>query len=358
MSLEDRTEAATPHRREEARKEGRVAKSVDASSGVVLLATLMILKAAGPYMLNGMTESMRYSLSHLHNQELTIKTLSSLSLTSMALFAKLCIPLMVGTAVIGLTVNVLQVGLKVTPKSITPDFNKINPMKGIVRLVSMQGLVELLKSILKVVVIGYCVYAFLKNEYPVLLDMASLTPVEFGSVIGGICYRLMIRGAVVMLIIGLLDYIYQKFSFEKSIKMTKQEIKEEYKRTEGDPLIKSKIRARQAEMSRKRMMQDVKKADVIITNPTHFAVAIRYDSNEMSAPTVIAKGQRLMALKIRAIAEANGIPIIENKPVARLLYRTVEVGQSIPEELYQTVAEILAYVYQLNEKAGKAKQSA
>jgi flagellar biosynthetic protein FlhB len=260
---------------------------------------------------------------------------------------------MVAAACVGLTTNVLQVGMKIATKSITPDFTRIDPMKGLMRMFSKQSGMELLKSIAKVSLVGYVVYVFMKGEYSSMPRMAGLSPVAIGGAIGGLCWRLMMKACTIMFIIAVVDYVYQKMHFEGTLKMTKQEVKEEYKRSEGDPQIKAKIRQRQREMSKNRMMADVPKADVVIANPTHIAIAIKYDSDSMGAPIVIAKGQRLMAEKIKSIAAANGIPIVENKPVARLLYKVVEVGQSIPEELYSAVAEILSFVYRMSRNAGR-----
>lgn len=351
MSLQDKTEAASPRRREEARKDGRVAKSTDLVSAVGLLFSLMLLKTAGPYLMEQLSNLLKQSLSNLHNTEVGIDTIQTLALSNGVQFFKLCLPIMAVTLTVGLAANVMQVGFRVTPKSIAPDFNKINPLKGLARMVSWRGVVELIKSAAKIGVVAYFVYAFLKTEYPVLIDLAGLTPKEMVDSVMMLSWRLVVRGCGVMLVIGILDYVYQRMQFEQSIKMTKQEVKDEFKRSEGDPQIKSRIRQRQHEIARRRMIHDVAKADVVITNPTHFAIAIRYDAKEMAAPVVLAKGQRLLALKIREVAESKGIPIVENPPVARLLYKTVEVGQPIPEELYQAVAEILAYVYQLSKKA-------
>ncbi|MEN6372168.1 MAG: flagellar biosynthesis protein FlhB [Armatimonadota bacterium] len=351
--MQDKTEAASPRRREEARKEGKVAQSNDLVSAAGLLFSLLLMKSAGPYLMNGMSSMMRQSLSNLHHNELTINTLRPLAITYGLQFFRLCLPIMAVTAVVGIAANVLQVGFRVTPKAIAPDLNRIDPIKGLARLFAGRSLIELLKSIAKVGVVSYFIYTFLKGEYPVLLDLAGLSPSAMVDTVTTLGWKLVSRGSIVMLVIGILDYMYQRIQFEQSIKMTKQEVKEEYKRSEGDPQIKSKIRQRQREMARHRMIQDVAKADFVVTNPTHFSVAIQYDPSKMAAPIVLAKGQRLLAFKIREVATANGVPIIENPPVARFLYKNVEVGQPIPEDLYQAVAEMLAYVYQLSKKAGK-----
>jgi len=358
VAMQDRTEPATPRKRDEARKEGRVAKSSDLISAVVLLFGLFIIRAAGPYMWEGMCNVYKDTLSNLHKNDLTVDGMQSLAISYGIRFGLICLPILVGTSAVAFVANVMQIGFRVTPKAMAPNLNKLDPIKGMTKLFSIRSAVEVFKSVLKVAVVSWFVYSFLKNAYPRFLDLAGMTPQQIGAVIGMLAWQLVIRGCMIILIIGILDFFYQKYQFEQSLKMTKQEVKDEYKRMEGDPQVKGKIKQRQFELARRRMMRDVVRADVVITNPTHYAVAIRYDSSEMSAPTVLAKGQRLLALKIREIAETNGIPIVENPPVARLLYRTVEVGQQIPEELYQAVAEILAYVYQLNEKTGKRQSAA
>lgn len=358
MGLQDKTEAASPRKREEAREEGRVAKSNDLVSAAVLLFSLLIVRAAGPFIFNGMSSLFKDSLSNLHKTNLTVESLPGMAAGLTMRFAMLSAPILIGCIAIGVVANVLQVGYKVTPKVLKPDMNKLNPVSGMAKLVSKRSMIELVKSLAKIAIVAYCAYSFLRSEYPGFIDLAGMSISDMLTTVVGLSWKLMARGCLCMLIIGILDYIYQKFEFENSIKMSKQEVKEEFKRTEGDPQIKGKIRSKQRALARQRLSTEVARADVIITNPTHFAVAIKYDSNEMSAPIVVAKGQRLMALKIREIAKANGIPIVENPPVARLIYRTVEIGQQIPEALYQTVAEILAYVYQLGKKAGGKKLSA
>jgi len=354
MSLEDRTEAATPRRREDARNEGKVCKSADINTALSFLISLLVLRAAGPYLYENFTDIFKETFSTLHVQEISLDQARDMMMAQMMKGLRLCLPVMLGVGAVGLASNVLQVGFRVTPKAIAWDSNRINPLKGVVNLISLRSAVELLKSIAKVVVVGAVVYAFLRREMPRLLDLADMSVGTAASTVGGMCWQLLSRACIILLAIGILDYIFQRFNFEKSIRMTKQEVKEEYKRTEGDPAIKGRIRQRQREIARSRMVQAVPKADVVLTNPTHYAVALKYDPEEMAAPIVIAKGQRLMAQKIKEIASANGIPIIENPPVTRMIYKMVEVGQAIPEELYQTVAEILAYVYKLSEKAGRA----
>jgi len=356
MAIAERTEPATPRKREEAREEGRVARSADINSAAVLLASLLLLRCAGPYIFEGLSAILRDSLVNLGQREIRVDTLPALATMYGSKFALLCLPVTLGAAAVGLTANVLQVGFRVTPRAMRLDLSRMDPLKGMARVVSWRAMVELAKAFLKVAVVGYFVYTFLKSECPALIDLADLPPAAMGGKLACLCWRLLLRGCVAMLIIGILDFMYQRFQFEQGMKMTKQEVKEEYKRIEGDPVTKGRIRQRQRELARRRMIQDVARSDVVVTNPTHIAVALMYESQKTSAPVVVAKGQRLLAEKIKAVAEANNVPIVENPPVARTLYKAVDVGQQIPEELYQAVAEILAYVYQLNEATGELRR--
>lgn len=228
--------------------------------------------------------------------------------------------------------------------------DKINPIQGAKRIFSMRTIVELLKSILKISAGIYVAYTILWSAKDTLIKL-SLTSVEdVLAFTGDEVVKLGLFIGILLLILAVSDYVYQRYEYEKSLRMSKQDIKDEYKKSEGDPLIKSKIKQRQRQMAMQRMMQELPKADVVITNPTHFSVAIRYEAGAMSAPTVIAKGQDYIALKIREIAKKNRIVIMENKPLARALYSQVEIGQQIPEEMFKAVAEVLAYVYKLQGK--------
>ncbi|MHB0912651.1 MAG: flagellar biosynthesis protein FlhB [Armatimonadota bacterium] len=354
MALQDKTEPATQRRREEAREEGRVAKSVDVNSVVVMLGSLFVLKAGGPYLLQHITALMKESLGNLHKVVLNMDTVPDLAMSCLMKMGVLCLPIMLGAGAVGLSANLMQVGLKVTPKALAPDMSRIDPFKGLARLFSPRSGVELLKSAAKLGIVAYVVYSHLKTRFPDILKLAEMPTGDMGNAVALLCWQMLMRACTAMLIIAAIDYIYQRFQFENSLKMTKQEVKEEYKRSEGDPQVKGRVRAIQREMSKNRMMSDVPHADVVVTNPTHIAVALKYDPEKMGAPSVVAKGQRLLAEKIKALAESTGVPIVENIPVARLLYKTVEVGQQVPEELYQTVAEILAYVYRMGRRAGRS----
>lgn len=358
MAVQDKTEAATPKRREDARRKGSVAKSVDLTGALVFLVCLYTCKTAGPYMMQNLTEIVRDSLSHLATREITEATIWSMAANYGVRSLLICAPVMLAGAAIGFGVNVAQVGLRTSAEAMAPDLKRMNPISGIARLFSMKGLVELVKSLLKVGVVGYVLYVFMREELPHMNNLADMPLSSSVSVVAGLCWRMLVKSTAVVIIIAIMDYGYQKWQFETNLRMTKQEIKDEARLQEGDPQIKGRIRQKQRQIARQRMMRDVPKADVIITNPTHIAVAIKYDAMSMSAPTVLAKGQRLMAQKIKEVAIANGVPIVENKPVARALYQAVEIGEQIPEDLFQAVAEILAYVYRISQRGGARRASA
>lgn len=350
MALEDKTEAPTPRRRQEARQEGQVARSVELNSALVLLTCLVILRMTGPSLVEHLREVALNAFTRFPSRDLTIPGVSA-GLVQLLLVVGLAIaPFVVGVAVVGFASGALQVGLVLSGKALQFKGERLNPITGIARMFSVRSAVELAKAIAKIVVIGYIVFAFIRDRYS---DIASLPGGDYLGIcceIGQLTWELLLRSGFALLVIAGLDYIFQRFQNEKQLKMTKQEVKEDFKRTEGDPLIKSRIRQRQREMAHRRMMTEVPKADVVVTNPTHYAVALRYDADRSTAPLVVAKGQRLVAQRIREIAEEHNIPIVENVQLARALYASVEIGDEIPAELYQAVAEILAYVYRLSRR--------
>lgn len=356
--MQDKTEAATPKRRTDARNKGTVAKSMDMNTALVLLVCLFVIKVSGGFMMQGLSSILTETLSGFGHVYITQDTVWNLARDYGVRMMAICAPVVLSAGLVGFSVNVMQVGFHASAQPMNPDLNKLNPITGMAKLFSARGLVELVKSMIKVAVVGYVAYTFLRAELPGFTKFADMSVQASTGLIAVLCWRMLMKACAVMAIIAILDYLYQRYQHEQSVKMTKQEVKDEYRLQEGDPQIKGRIRQKQRQMAKQRMMKDVPKADVIITNPTHLAVAIQYDSEHMSAPTVVAKGQRLVAEKIKEIAAANGIPIVENKPVARALYQAVEVGGQVPEELYQTVAEILAYVYRLSEKSGRSRRLA
>ena len=255
------------------------------------------------------------------------------------------LPFMAFGFVVTLLVSIVQVGWKVSTKPMKPELSKLNPLNGFKRLFSKDSLFELVKSILKIVIIIYIAYTSIKDNANDLFALYDLGLNQAVALVGTLIINTGIKISIVYLVIGLADFIYQKHKFNEDMKMTKQEVKDEYKNTEGDPQIKGRQRRKMQEVSQKRMMQDVPKADVVITNPTHFAVALKYEAEVSSAPVVLAKGEDYLAQKIKEVARENKIEIVENKPLARMLYHNVDVGAEIPPELYQAVAEVLAAVY-------------
>lgn len=346
----EKTEEATPKRRQEARDKGQVAKSIEINSAVILLSAFYFLSLRGGYMVGELQNVLRYMFSGVAIEDFTIANIHSLSLTLIVIFLKIVMPIMLIICIMGLVVNYAQVGYMFNPALLMPDIKRINPMSGFARIFfSKTALVNLAKSLMKVSIVGYFIYTFIEKQIYILPNFVG-ADVEHGvAFFGDLIIDLGYRVGLVMLIIAVFDYYYQWYSHNEGLKMSKQEIKDEFKQTEGNPQIKGKIRAKQREMAMRRMMQEVPKADVVVTNPTHFAVALRYEDG-MPAPIVLAKGQDNMALKIRQVATDNEVTIVENKSLARALYQTVDIGAYIPLELYQAVAEVLAYVYKLKRR--------
>jgi flagellar biosynthetic protein FlhB len=286
-----------------------------------------------------------FSLPNIHN--FNIPEFLKFAQNIIGRFIVLLSPLFAAIFITAILSNIMQVGFMLSGESIIPKLSKIDPIKGFGRLFSKQSFMELIKSLLKLTIVGGIAFLTIKGE---MKNFALLGDMEVNSIfvyILKIFFKIFIRCSLAMIVLVIIDYAFQKWEFENRIKMTKQEVKEEFKKSEGDPLIKSRIKSIQMEMARKRMMQDVPEADVVITNPTHLAVALKYDGASMTAPKVIAKGSRKIAEKIKDVASKHGIPVLENKELARNLYSLVDVGQEIPPALYQIVAELLAYIYKL-----------
>lgn len=353
MALEDRTEAATPRRRQEARQEGQVARSVELNSALVLLSSLLIIRFVGPSMYERLRGVAIESFTRFPKGDISIGDVSHDVVRILLQVGAVFMPFVIGVGIVGFASSALQVGFTISAKALQVKGERLNPVPGIGRMFSARAAVECAKAIAKVSVVGYIVYSFVRDKYTEIASLARGNYLLACSEIGRLTWELLLRATIALLIIAALDYMFQRVQLEKQLRMTKQEVKEDLKRTEGDPLIKSKIRQKQRAMSQRRMMQEVPKADVVVTNPTHFAVAIRYEPDRNAAPVVLAKGQRLIAQRIREIAEANGVPIVENVQLARALYASVEVGDEIPADLYQAVAEILAYVYRLSERVAR-----
>ena len=350
----EKTEEPTSKKLEDARKEGQVAKSKELVSACELLATFALLsfwvQNMGKYFIGNIYDvySQIPEFIKLHDGQVPEMSFRMMFIEMMQRVLLIMAPFLIVGFLIAVIVNLIQVKWKPTSKPLRPKFSKFNPVSGVKRLFSKDSLVELLKSILKIVVIGYVVYDYLrKHEIPLKLfyDIPLNQAIQE---IGSLVIQLGFRISLFYLIVAIGDYVYQKVKFKNDMKMTKQEVKDEFKNTEGDPVIKGQQRKRMQEASQRRMMQDVPKADVVITNPTHFAVAVKYDAQKNDAPVVVAKGQDYVAQKIKEIARDNNIRIVENKPLARMLFHNVDLGAEIPPELYRSVAEILAMIYKEN----------
>jgi flagellar biosynthetic protein FlhB len=352
LFAEEKTESATPKRRREAREKGQVAKSKELTTAVLLLVTFLTIRMFANSIYTNLAQLLQMFLTFSVNVEDAVKTGDIIKVYAGCLwvFAKVMAPILLVSSLVAIALNYLQVGFLFTLKPLIPKFDKLNPIEGFKNIFSKNALVEMLKSILKIGIIGYVIFSYLKDNFLVIPELLAM---EMGATvvfIGNTIINTGIRVAAVLIVISVFDYGYQFWEFEKKLKMSKQEIKEEYKMTEGNPQIKSKIREKQRQMSLRRMMTEVPKADVIITNPTHFAIAVKYDSTKAEAPIVLAKGKDIIAQKIKEIAKENNIPTVENKPLAQALYKSVEIGDMVPAELYKAVAEVLAFVYSLKNK--------
>ena len=341
----EKTEEPTGKKLSDARNKGQVAKSQELNAAFVLFIGFWSMKILGSITYREIAGYTTYIFSHL-NTTVDTETVMRLFISIVTVLLKTSFPIMIAIMIVAFAINVVQVGWHFTTEPLGFDLGKLNPINGFGKIFSKRSLVELLKSLFKILIIGLFLYENLQDE---ILQMPKLIYLDLSAglaKIADIIFMMAFKICAIFFAMAILDYMYQKWEHHESLKMTKQEVKEEFKQMEGDPQIKGKIRQKQREMAMSRMMQEVPKADVIVTNPTHFAVALRY-ADGMRAPEVIAKGQDLVALKIKEVAREAGVVIVENKPLARALYAAVEIGGTVPPELYKAVAEVLAYVYHL-----------
>ncbi|HHY15241.1 MAG TPA: flagellar biosynthesis protein FlhB [Firmicutes bacterium] len=346
----EKTEPATPRRREEARRKGQVAKSAEVSTALIVLTAFLGLNILGPYLAGQLKETVHYFLENMALWQGDAAGFKALFLTALIRLALIVLPILLMFMLAGALSQVLQVGFLASGEALKPTFSRINPVEGLKRIFSKRAIMEFFKSVLKVGLIGYLVYTQVRANLNWLPELGMLRLSQSALLMKDSIYRLGLRVGLFLLVIAAFDYWYQRREFEESIKMSKDEIREELKQMEGDPLIRSRIRQRQRQIASQRMMQAVPTADVIVTNPTHFAIAIRYSPEEMAAPRVVAKGRGLIAQKIKEEGYKHRITTVEDPELARALYHTTEVGQEIPAELYPAVAEILAFVYRLQRK--------
>ncbi len=345
---QEKTELATPRRRKKALEQGQVAKSQELSSFMILLSGLMVLSMTMPKLSNGLFNIVRGGINSAFSTTITTSTFPVFGGRWVADATSLVLPLFTILVVVSLAVNFAQVGFHANIKLLAPKPNRISILAGVKRMFGKRNAFELAKGLVKLGVLFMITWMTLKQEQGRIIGLSDV-PIESGlGVLGFVIAKLAGRLILMMVVLALADYAFQRWQHEHEIMMTKQELKDEYKETEGDPLLKSRLKALQREVATRRMMEDVKEADVVVTNPTHYAVALKYEDG-MGAPTMLAKGKNEVARRIREIAREAGIPIVEDPPLARALYAEVKIGTALPLKFFQTVAELLAYVYRMKE---------
>jgi len=349
-SNQEKTEQPTEKRKRDARKRGQVVKSMELNSVAVLSFGLFSLFMFSSWMLQQIVAGFTSNYDLIPSVNITLSSAREIFIQNGLRVVRTVLPIMAVIAVAGIAVNFIQVGANISIEPITPKAEKLDLVKGVKRIFSQKTAVELAKNILKLIIVGTIAILTIKAE---LSNIFTLPDLSVGMIIKfctGVAFKLGLRIALALLFLSVLDFAFQKYDHTKNLRMTRQEVKEEFKEHEGDPQIKARVKRIQREMAQKRMLKEVETADVVLTNPTHVAVALRYDMEKDLAPRVVAKGERLIAEKIKEIAEKFGVPVVENKPLARALFEIAEIGMMIPEKLYRAVAEVLAHVYKLKGK--------
>ncbi|QXE20286.1 fused FliR family export protein/FlhB family type III secretion system protein [Clostridium sp. 001] len=346
FAKDDKTEEATPKKKSDSRKKGQIARSKEIGLTMTLLASTLVIAVLGGYVGTSLGSTMVAFLNDYINTSLNYSSVNKIMFITIWRIAIVFLPIAVPILAIGVLANMVQTRGLITFETLKPDFSKLNPISGFKRMFSARSVMELLKDTAIVSIVGYVGYKFIKDNYMYILNLGQLDSRAVAKAIGSLAVGIFFRITLIMLIIAILDYMFQRYQYNKDLRMSKQEIKEEFKQDEGDPQIKGKRRQKQRELAMRRMMQEVPKATVVVTNPTHVAVALKYEDGQ-NAPVLVAKGLDAVALKIKEIAKDNDVPIIENRPLARLIYKEVEIDMEIPAEMYQAVAEILALVYKM-----------
>ena len=347
---QEKTEKATPKKRQESRQKGQVAKSTDINTAIILLFVFIFLWIIGSFVGKEIITFIQFMYQEYLLFTLTVENVQSLFLEITTQAVMVVAPIMVIAAIAGIFSNYLQVGFLFAPEAIEMKLSKLDPIQGFKRIYSVRAIVELLKSLLKIALVGVVTFAVLWLSMDQILMMSLIPVADSLSFVATTTVTMGVAVSILLIFLAVLDYMYQRYDHEKNIRMSKQDIKDEYKKTEGDPLIKSKIKEKQRQMAMQRMMQEVPKADVVITNPTHYAIALKYDGDKMDAPVVVAKGVDFIAQKIKGIAKHHEIITVENRPLARALYDQTDIGDEVPEQLFKAVAEVLAYVYRIKNK--------
>jgi len=340
-----KTEKPTPRKLRKAREKGQIARSRDIPAAAVLLGVVLILYYFGRNIVHGLELEMLHMFRMKTPSELSILAVTTILRDISFRIAIIIVPLLFGIVFLSVGSNAAQGGFAISNEALKLHFDKLNPSKGFKRIFSKNGLVQMAKSLAIMVVVSIVCWQVVNKHMTLFPRLVLMDVRQLFYWVGTISYEILIRVAVLMVILAIADYFFQKYQFTEQLKMSKQEIKDEHKEMEGDPITKGRIRRIQREMARKRMMNEVATADVVITNPTHYAVALSYKMGSMEAPKVVAKGADFLAQRIRELAREHDVPLVENPPLARTLYKTVKVGSYIPGELYRTVAEILAYIF-------------
>ncbi len=352
----DKILPASAQKKQRAREDGNIARSQDLNSGLALAVALLGLVIFGGYIFNQLLAAGIYFIGDAATLTLNHETLQQLTIRALYFITLATAPMLLLMVVVGASSSLGQVGFLVTSKPLQPKFDRINPLAGLKRMFSLRSLVELVKSLAKLTFIVAVVVAYLRQELDTVILLMHMDPQSMLPTVSWLVFGVWWRVAIVMILIGIADYGYQRWQYEQDLRMTAQEAKQEAKELEGDPHIKRKVRQLQRQMATQRMMAAVPEADVVITNPTHYAVALRYDPENMSAPVVVAKGMRLVAQKIREIASENRVPIVQKPPLARELFRLAEVNTPVPEKLFVAVAEVLSFVYRIDQRAAKRRE--
>ncbi|MFC1571481.1 flagellar biosynthesis protein FlhB [Candidatus Margulisiibacteriota bacterium] len=356
----DKTEEPTPHRLREAREKGQIAKSREITVAFVLLLSYFLFRYLGEFMWGNLTEMARviYQLIPEATRNFNLFFAGYALLLGLRALALTVLPIFAIAWISTFLAEAMQTGFIFSADPLSPKIERLNPLEGLKKMFGLQGLVELVKSLIKIFIVFYISWYAVRDDLPYIVILIEARPWDTIVLGGSIAYKIATRIGLFYIIVAILDYLYRRWDYMRNLKMTRQEVKEEYKRLEGDPLVKQRMRDLQRQVAQQRMMSSVPQADVVVTNPTHIAVALKYNTGKMKAPLLLAKGVRKIAEEIRRIAEAHEISIAENEPLARSIYRTTKVNQEIPSQLYQAVAEVLAYVYKIKrERAARKKAS-
>jgi len=345
-----KTEEPTPKRREEARADGKVPQSAEVTAAAVLLAAVVVTTHRGPALVAGMHEMMRRNLLAASAADFTPAQMSEVMGRIATDTVGFVWPILAVTGAVGLTVTIAQVGFRFIPKRLIPDASKISPATGWKRVVSKHGAVEVLKSLLKIALIGWITYRLVRGIQDQIVPLSASGPREILGLAGHQLGRVVAWAAGALSVLAAFDYAWQRRQHHQSLRMSKSEVKDERRQSEGDPHMKQRVQRAYQQLAKRRMLEEVPRADVVVTNPVHLAVALRYTPGEMGAPVVVAKGAEYVAERIKEIARRSGVPVLERRALARALFRAVPIGGQIPGPLYRAVAEILAYIYALKSR--------